>query len=162
MIESIQIDELDIRILQMLVEDSKIPYAELAREMDLSRAAITKRVNALIAKGVIGRFTVSVDPKVLGLDITVLFEISTLPARTALILDELEKRSEIGDIFLTGTTSLFAFAYFRDSGHLNEFLMRGISLIEGVQEIKTNVILESGRGRSMIGREDAISETESI
>ena len=35
-----RLDEVDQRILALLVEDSKIPYAELARILDLSRAAI--------------------------------------------------------------------------------------------------------------------------
>lgn len=145
------LDELDLKILRLLVDDSKIPYAELARAMDLSRAAITKRVNALIAKGVIKRFTVSVEPKSLGLDISVLFEMSTLPARTAEVIHELQIHQEIGELFMTGTTSIFAFAYFRDSNHLNQFLMQVISKIEGVQELKTNVILACAKGNSLIG-----------
>ena len=146
-----RLDEVDQRILALLVEDSKIPYAELARILDLSRAAITKRVNALIARGVIDRFTVLLDPKLLGIDIAVLFEISTLPALTQAIVAQLEQQTELGDIFSTGSTTVFTYGYFRDSGHLNQFLMQVMSRIDGVQEIKTNVILNTARGRSLLG-----------
>ena len=60
---------------------------------------------------------------------------------------------EVGNLFLTGTTSIFAFAYFKDSNHLNQFLMQVISKINGVQELKTNVILASSKGSSLIGTE---------
>ena len=106
------LDERDLRLLRLLAEDSKTSYAELARTLELSRAAITKRVNALIAKGVIERFTISVSPKILGLDITTLFELTTLPARTQSIIEELETRNEVGRILMTGTASVFVFSYF--------------------------------------------------
>jgi len=60
-----KLDEIDVKILELLEEDGKIPYAEIARTLELSRASVTKRVNALVAKGVIKKFTVVVDPKML-------------------------------------------------------------------------------------------------
>ncbi|MEL7609071.1 MAG: Lrp/AsnC family transcriptional regulator [Bacillota bacterium] len=146
-----KLDEIDQQILALLVENSNIAYAEIARNLELSRAAITKRVNALIAEGVISRFTVNIDPKKLELDIIVLFEISTLPAKTRDIMEELSQYGEVGEILLTGTASIFAFAYLRDIGHLNEFMMHSISRMEGVQEIKTNVLLGTFSGKSLIG-----------
>ena len=117
--------------------------------MKLSRAAITKRVNALIAKGVIHRFTISVNPKTLNLDLHVLFEIATKPAMVEIIMDELEIQPEVGRIMLTGATSFFVSAYFEDSNHLNRFLIQKLSKLKGVLEIKTNVILDERDGKSI-------------
>lgn len=143
-------DKLDRKLLDILSNDCKTPYAEIAREMKLSRAAITKRVNALIAKDVIQRFTLTINPKSLGLDIEALFEISTMPARTQGIMDELTACKETGRIILTDATSLFVTAYFRDSKHLNEFLMKEISMKEGVNDVKTNIVLAESSGQSMV------------
>ena len=144
------LDEIDAQILKALVENSKIPYAELARNMELSRAAITNRVNSLIAKGVISRFTLELDPKRLHLDIIVLFEVITKPQRTQAIIEILTQHEEIGQIMMTGASGIFAFAYFQDSRHLNAYLINMLSVIEGVQEIKTNVILGASKGGSLI------------
>ena len=144
------LDEIDAQILKALVENSKIPYAELARNMELSRAAITNRVNSLIAKGVISRFTLELDPKRLHLDIIVLFEVITKPQRTQAIIEILTQHEEIGQIMMTGASGIFAFAYFQDSRHLNAYLINRLSVIEGVQEIKTNVILGASKGGSLI------------
>ncbi len=140
--DDIHLDELDLRLLRLLMEDSKTPYYEIAEQLELSRASITKRVNALIAKGVIERFTVYVNPKKIKLDITILFEIITAPSHTRQIMGELTKQPEIGEIFMSSASSLFAFAYFRDSAHLNEFLSF-LQQLPGVHELKNNMILAS-------------------
>lgn len=147
-----KLDDVDQRILALLVKNSNMPYAELARLLDLSRAAVTKRINTLIEEGVISRFTINVDPKKLGLDIAVFFEISSLPAKTRDILQELLAYPEVAEVFITGTASLFAFAYFTDTQHLNEFMMRCLGPINGVQQIKTNVLLDSYSGKSVRSR----------
>lgn len=151
MMELKHLDETDQRILELLVQNGNIPYAELARSLELSRAAITKRINDMIAEGVIDRFTISIDPKKLELDIAVLFDVSTLPAKANEIMKLLSDYAEIGEILITGTASIFAFAYFRDIQHLNEFVMHSLSQMEGVQEIRTNVLLGSVAGKSLIG-----------
>ncbi|MBQ3102769.1 MAG: Lrp/AsnC family transcriptional regulator [Oscillospiraceae bacterium] len=142
-VENIHLDQTDMQLLQLLMEDSKTPYAELGRQLNLSRAAITKRVNALIEKGVIERFTVYINPRRVKRDITTLFELTTMPAHTQQIMDELSKQSEIGEIYMTGDLTLFAFAYFADNTKLNEFLMRVLSRLPGLHEIKTHAILAS-------------------
>lgn len=145
-----KLDRKDLLLLELLKNDSKITFAEIARSLKLSRAAITKRVNALIARGVIDKFTVLLNPKELNLDITVLFEIITLPINTAEIEQLLIKYQEVGRIMTTGTSTLLILAYFRDSDHLNGFLEETLTTVSGVQEIKTNIILKSVEGKSLI------------
>lgn len=139
--DNIHLDQLDMRLLQLLMEDSKTPYAELGRQLNLSRAAITKRVNALIEKGVIERFTVYINPRRVKRDITTLFELTTIPAHTQQIMDELSKQTEIGEIYMTGDLTLFAFAFFADNTKLNEFLMQVLSRLPGLHEVKTHTLL---------------------
>ena len=100
--DNIHLDQLDMRLLHLLMEDSKIPYAELARQLNLSRAAVTKRVNALVEKGVIERFTVYINPRKIRLDITILFELITTPNHVKEIMDEAienANRKTIGHFF---------------------------------------------------------------
>ncbi|MFW9945189.1 MAG: Lrp/AsnC family transcriptional regulator [Candidatus Odinarchaeota archaeon] len=54
------LDEKDKRILEMLIEDSRRPYHEIAKEVDLSESTVRKRVIRLQEDGVIEKFTIKV------------------------------------------------------------------------------------------------------
>lgn len=63
------IDEVDARILEVLQEDGRISYAELARLVGMSSPAVTERVKRLEALGVITGYRATVDLKKVGLPI---------------------------------------------------------------------------------------------
>ena len=67
---NIQIDEMDSRILSAMSADSRRSYADVGSEVGLSTAAVHERVRKLVERGVIRRFSLSVDPEALGLSFT--------------------------------------------------------------------------------------------
>lgn len=67
---NISIDEMDARILTAMSVDSRRSYADIGHEVGLSTAAVHERVRKLIERGVIRRFSLSVDPLALGLGFT--------------------------------------------------------------------------------------------
>lgn len=48
-----ELDELDEKILRMIVNNARIPFLEVARECDVSGAAIHQRVQKLLNLGVV-------------------------------------------------------------------------------------------------------------
>ncbi len=50
-------DNTDIFLIQLLLANSRLPYAELAKKLNLSVNAVHKRIQALVEAGVIRRFT---------------------------------------------------------------------------------------------------------
>ena len=54
------LDEKDKTILEMLIEDSRRPYHEIAKVVDLSESTVRKRVIRLQEDGVIEKFTIKV------------------------------------------------------------------------------------------------------
>ena len=53
-------DEKDKRILEMLIEDSRRPYREVADDIGLSESTVRKRVLKLQEEGVIEKFTIKI------------------------------------------------------------------------------------------------------
>jgi DNA-binding Lrp family transcriptional regulator len=53
-----RIDDIDRKIIEMLKRNARIPYTYIAKELRMSEAAIRKRVDRLMKKGVIRRFSV--------------------------------------------------------------------------------------------------------
>ncbi|MEB3772596.1 MAG: AsnC family transcriptional regulator, partial [Desulfurococcales archaeon] len=60
------IDEKDKVIVDMLRENARVSYSEIARKLGISEVAVMKRVKKLEASGVIKKYTVIVDYKKLG------------------------------------------------------------------------------------------------
>jgi len=54
------LDEKDKRILEMLIEDSRRPYHEIGKDVELSESTVRKRVIRLQEDGVIEKFTIKV------------------------------------------------------------------------------------------------------
>jgi len=60
------IDELNLRIIDLLSRDASRPFVEIAKELEISDATVHMRVRRLIASGIIRKFTISTDDRLLG------------------------------------------------------------------------------------------------
>lgn len=67
---AVDLDELDLRILTLLLRDGRTPASQLAEQIGLSRPAVADRIEKLERQGVIRGTTVVVDHQVLGKRIT--------------------------------------------------------------------------------------------
>lgn len=54
-------DKLDERIVALLREDSRLSFVEIAAKVDLSEAAVRRRVANLVSSGVIHKFTIELN-----------------------------------------------------------------------------------------------------
>ena len=62
------LDEIDTKILELLEEDARRSFTEMAEKLKVSESSIRKRVSALQKEGVIKKFTIKVDHAKLGLN----------------------------------------------------------------------------------------------
>ena len=68
-------DRTDLRILAILQEDCSLSVAEVASRVNLSQTPCWRRIQKLEAQGVIERRVALVDPKAIGLGLSVFVEI---------------------------------------------------------------------------------------
>ena len=71
-----QIDQIDQKILSFLVKNARMPFLEIARECNVSGAAIHQRVKRLEANGVITGSRLLVKPQALGLNVCAFVSVS--------------------------------------------------------------------------------------
>jgi Lrp/AsnC family leucine-responsive transcriptional regulator len=69
------LDDLDLRILDLLQEDAEMPGEAIAGQVGLSASAVQRRVLRLKRDGVIERVVAVVEPRSLGRAVTVLVEV---------------------------------------------------------------------------------------
>jgi DNA-binding Lrp family transcriptional regulator len=61
-----QIDDTDLKIIDILNRDSSTPFVDVAKRICVSDATVHIRVRRMIAAGIINKFTISVDNDLLG------------------------------------------------------------------------------------------------
>lgn len=67
---AVELDELDLRIVALLLKDGRTPTAQIAEQIGLSRPAVADRLDKLERQGVVRGTTAVVDPVALGRNIT--------------------------------------------------------------------------------------------
>lgn len=62
------LDDINLRIIDMLTKDASRPFVEIAKELEISDATVHMRVRRLVAAGIIRRFTIATESRLLGYD----------------------------------------------------------------------------------------------
>lgn len=69
------IDNLDLEIINILSENSKLTFKEIGDKVHLTGQAVGSRINKLTNEGVIENFTITLNKEKLGVNITALIKI---------------------------------------------------------------------------------------
>ncbi len=96
-----ELDETDVRILELLAEDARRPYSDIAADVDLSAPAVSDRVQRLEDAGVIRRFTVDIDRSQLRSGALVLVSFDVEPGETTAVSDRLRDDDVVEHVFTT-------------------------------------------------------------
>ncbi len=97
-----ELDELDEKILRLIVENARIPFLEVARECGVSGAAIHQRVQKLTTLGVVKGSEFIVDSEKIGYETCAFVGIFlTSPSTFDYVVQELEKIPEVVECYYT-------------------------------------------------------------
>jgi len=96
---SVELDEIDRKILNMLQSDARTSFASIARESKVSEATIRFRVKKLIKKGVITRFTALLDARKIGLSVTAIIMAKVDPTLLEEAFEQLTSFNETHHVF---------------------------------------------------------------
>ncbi|RLG81565.1 MAG: transcriptional regulator, partial [Thermoprotei archaeon] len=90
-----ELDELDIKILEKLMNNSRYKYTQLARELEVSEATIRARIKSLIERGYIEGFTIVVDPSKLGYGVMARIGIDADVNKIQSLIEDLKELDEV-------------------------------------------------------------------
>jgi len=138
-----KIDKLDRKILEIISQNARIPFKDVAEVCNVSRAAIHQRVQKMIEMKVIVGSGYHVNPRVLGFNtctyIGVKLERGSMYKE---VVPEFEKIPEIVEChFTTGPYTMLIKMYARDNEHFMELLNGQIQEIPGVISTETLISL---------------------
>lgn len=135
------LDDVDLRILELLVRDARMSFREVARELDLSVATVHNRVKKLMAEGVIKGFAPIIDYSKLGYDLTALILIQAEGSRLVEVENELSKLEDACVVYdVTGEFDIAVIARFEGREALNKFI-KSLLKIPYVKRTSTSLVL---------------------
>ncbi|AKH90501.1 transcriptional regulator AsnC [Edwardsiella tarda] len=145
MAEIYPIDNLDRGILNALMKNARTPYAELAKNFNVSPGTIHVRVEKMKQAGVITGACVQVSPKMLGYDVCCFIGIILKSAKDyPSALARLESLDEVVEAYYTtGHYSIFIKVMTKSIEALQHVLINKIQTIDEIQSTETLISLQN-------------------
>lgn len=119
-----QLDALDTKILQMLANNARRPFLEIARECNVSGAAIHQRVQKLTAMGVIKGSELLIEPSSVGYETCAFIGFFLKdPSQFSQVVESLKQIPEVVEChFTTGQYDMFIKLHARNNDHLLQII----------------------------------------
>lgn len=147
----LNIDKLDLAIIEQLIHDASLSYAEIGKKLFVSAGTIHVRIKKMQEAGIIGGMRYHVDLKKLGYDVIafigVYLEKSSL---YDVVAKELRRIPEIVRLnYTTGNYSMFAEVVCKDINQLRSILHDELQKIKGIERTETFISLEESLNRTV-------------
>ncbi|MGV9103926.1 MAG: Lrp/AsnC family transcriptional regulator [Candidatus Thorarchaeota archaeon] len=138
-----ELDDIDRTIIEMLKEDGRRSYSEIAEHVDRTEVTVRRRVNNLLEEGVIRCFTIDVDPLKIGRRIRAIIRVKLNMKEASAIAEEVKHFKEVTDAYiLDGSCGLMLKIVLDNLTELRKFLEDEFGSLPGVGEVETCIVLE--------------------
>jgi Lrp/AsnC family transcriptional regulator for asnA, asnC and gidA len=135
-------DELDIKIINELQRDGRMPYTDIAKSLNVSEGTVRNRVARLIDEQVI-HIVGMLDPTQVGFDAPAMIGVSVQPAMLESIAETIASFPEVSYlIMVSGEFDLFVEVFCRDRDDLAAFLNQKLHQVNGVVRTQTFMTLK--------------------
>ena len=125
------LDELDQRIVRLLIENARMSYSDIGKAVGISRVAVKARVQALERRGVIEEYTTVINPQRISGAVSCYFEIETLPETLAEVTAILSGNETVTQVYrVTGKNKLHVHAVAASGEEMEALLLSLIHISE--------------------------------
>jgi Lrp/AsnC family transcriptional regulator for asnA, asnC and gidA len=151
MVPPLNIDKLDLQIIQHLMQDANISYADLGKKLFVSPGTVHVRIKKLQDNGIVSGTRLHVDLKKLGYDVIAFIGIYLEKSSLYdVVAKDLRKIPEIVRMnYTTGNYSIFAEIVCKDISQLRKVLHDELQKIKGIERTETFISLEESLNRNV-------------
>ena len=137
-----ELDEIDCRIIALLQQDGRMPFAQIAQQLNVSPGMIRVRYNRLVDMGLLHVVAIT-NPLRIGYQTMALIGIKAEGGKLMEIADRIGALEEvIYLIIVSGAYDIIAEVVCRDQNHLLQFLTERLYKIEGIRESESFIHLK--------------------
>ncbi|MDI3474507.1 MAG: Lrp/AsnC family transcriptional regulator, regulator for asnA, asnC and gidA [Thermococcaceae archaeon] len=135
------LDDLDRMILQVLQENGRVSYSEIARRLKVPESTVRMRVNRLVERGIIRKFAALINPFKAGYSIVAFIAVDAEPSRVKEVTEKLSKLPEVDVLGIaTGAHDILMQVTVRNLQELESFLIEKLGKIEGIKSTETSIL----------------------
>jgi Lrp/AsnC family transcriptional regulator, leucine-responsive regulatory protein len=142
-----KLDKIDLRILSILQENSKITNLDLSKRIGLSPAPTLERVKKLEQGGVIESYHAQVNPLQLGLNVKTFIAVSLAWKKENALNSFLTKILSVPEIvecyIITGEADFLMKVICKDIPTYEQLLFKTLSQIEEIERLRTLMTLST-------------------
>ncbi|HJB28072.1 MAG TPA: Lrp/AsnC family transcriptional regulator [Candidatus Blautia faecavium] len=136
------LDELDQKIIQILIGNARISYSEIGEKIGISRVAVKARISALEQRGIIEEYTTIINPQKISGAVSCYFEIETQPDTFLQAVEILNENETITQIYrVTGKNRLHVHAVASSNEEMEALIQQVIDPLPGLLSCSCNIIL---------------------
>jgi DNA-binding Lrp family transcriptional regulator len=136
-----ELDETDVKILKVLLSDSRLSSRQIAKQCNISIGTVLSRIRKMEDEGIITGYTALLDQEKLGYELTVVTEITVSKGRLLEMENEIARIPNVCGVYdLTGLSDAAIIAKFKNREDLSKFTKKLLSL-PFVERTNTHVVL---------------------
>jgi Lrp/AsnC family transcriptional regulator for asnA, asnC and gidA len=153
------LDEINLRIIDMLTRDASRPFVEIAKELEISDATVHMRVRRLVAAGIIRRFTVATDSRLLGYDHLAFMGINIKEGSSDEVTARLSKLDEILEIHeMHGRFDMLLKIRARSLDEMRDIVVNKIRKLPQITEAELTTVLRTIKEEQSVSLKKDISD----
>ncbi len=139
--DSEQLDSLDRMILNILQEDGRASYSEIARRLKVPESTVRLRIKKLVERGIIRKFAALINPFKAGYSIVAFIAVDVEPSRVKTAAEELSRLPEVDVLGIaTGAHDILMQVTVRDLQELENFLIEKLGKVKGIRSTETSIL----------------------
>ena len=153
------LDDVNLKIIDILGKDSSTPFVEIAKQLGVSDATVHIRVRRLISEGIISKFTVMIDNNLLGYDHLAFMGINVKPGLADEAIEDLSNIEEVLEIHeMHGTFDLLVKIRSKDLDQMRDVVENKIRTLPHIIETELMTVLKTRKEEQIVSLKKDIEE----
>jgi Lrp/AsnC family transcriptional regulator for asnA, asnC and gidA len=153
------LDEISLKIIDMLTRDASRPFVEIAKELEISDATVHMRVRRLMAAGIIRKFTIATDSQMLGYGHLAFMGINTKEGSADEVTARLSKFDEILEIHeMHGRFDLLLKIRARSLEEMRDIVVNKIRKLPQITDAELMTVLKTTKDEQSVSLKRDISD----
>ncbi|MGP4073260.1 Lrp/AsnC family transcriptional regulator [Piscibacillus sp. B03] len=144
-----KLTETDIKILNILSDEGRMSYVDLAKELDLSRVAVRDRINQMQEAGIIEKFSVVINSEKVGKGVSAFFNVDCDPTHLVHVAERLAENPKVASCYqMTGPSTLHTHVLVEDFNELEKFINEELYALDGITRVESHILLRRFKSRT--------------
>ncbi len=137
------IDEKDEKIINILMDNARLSYRQIAKKAGISVVTVMHRVNRLEKEGIIQKYSARVDYEKLGYDVQVVVDVRVAKGKLFEVEQKIAKNPAVFAVYdITGDFDATIIAKFKNRKALDIFVKK-LQTFDFVERTQTKLILNT-------------------